>query len=128
MNLRVIKTGIMIAMLWLCSGVAVASEAVTTVQQVIPYKVDKGAMAGAGVSIFVFLILFIGLGALLYYLKKREILKIGDTYKEGAIKVLGVRRLNPKTMAFVINANGTDVLVVQANDNISLLPLNVKKE
>ena len=42
--------------------------------------------------------------------------------------MLGVKRLNPKTMVFVINANGTDVLVVQTNDNISLLPLNVKKE
>lgn len=115
-------------MLWLYSGVAVATEAVTTVQQAIPYKADKGAMAGAGVSIFVFLFIFIVLGAILYYLKKREILKIGDTYKDGVIKVLGVRRLNPKTMAFVINANGTDVLVVQANDNISLLLLNVKKE
>ena len=61
MNLRVIKTGIIIAMLWLYSGVTVATEAVTAVQQAIPYKADKGARAGAGVSIFVFLILFIGI-------------------------------------------------------------------
>ncbi len=111
-----------------CGLASAADSAAPAVQQAIPFKPDKGAMAGAGTSIFVFLLIFAGLAWLLFYLKKQQILKIGEVYKDDAIKVIGVKRLNTKTTAFVIEANGNEVLIVQTNNKNSLLQLNKKQE
>ena len=120
------------SLLMLVSGLyfslALAADDVAVVKQTIPFKADQGAMAGSGVSIFVFMFLFISIALILLYLKKHRILKIGDDYKEGAIKVLGAKRLNTKTTAFVVDANGTEVLIVQAGDKTSLLQLQKNKE
>lgn len=111
-----------------CDLVYAADSAAPVFQQAIPFKPDKGAMAGVGTSIVVFLLLFAGIAWLLFYLKKQQILKIGEIYKDDAIKVVGVKRLSTKTTAFVIEANGHEVLIVQNNNKTSLLQLNKKQE
>ncbi|MCW8932946.1 MAG: flagellar biosynthetic protein FliO [Gammaproteobacteria bacterium] len=90
----------------------------------IPYKQDKSLLVKTGATISVFIVVLILSGLLLFYLNKKKILNLSPESGERNINVLESKRLNSKTIIYLVEVKGKEVLLIQTGNSVDTIRLD----
>ena len=106
-----------------------ARESTTTKHETtppdIPYKRDDTITTSLIVRVVASLILALSIAVGVIYLLKRYLpgWRAGGLDRSGRISIIEIKRLNPKTLLFLIQVDGKTLLLAQSNDRVTALNL-----
>ena len=89
----------------------------------IPYKEEESISANIGASITAIIIFLVLAGMVVLYLRKFNIGQLSKIETDRKIELVETRRLSTRSIAFLLNIKGTEVLVVQSGDSIHSIKL-----
>lgn len=121
--MNILLAGILLVLTLGLGGEAAAEPAVVAAEQKIPYKRADESSAGIALRVAGALVITILAGIGVVYGMKRLLPSIYRPMVAGGtrIQVLEVRRLTAKTILFLVEVDGTRLLLAQSGEGMSLL-------
>lgn len=125
MRPALICLGLCCLLLWswpiesMADGAAAADD--PALDRAIPYKQEEAVSTASFLKVLSIMALLLAVVAIIAYLVKKWMLdRPGSSFTQGRIKMVEMRRLNPRLSLYLVTVDGIEYLLTQSGDSCSL--------